>query len=97
MTTHLTTRKENKLELNGNLITGDTFPVRDYLKQYCDAKWDAANKGWRVNVEKLNGLLGIANSIGLRIANAPEAKKVTGSNGWCDKCKSWCYGDCQAH
>lgn len=67
--TNLTTRKNNKLQLNGDLLTGDTFPVKDYLKKYCEARWDGDAKGWRVDVAKLNGLLAISNSIGLRIDN----------------------------
>jgi hypothetical protein len=45
------------MELTGDLLTGDTFPARDYIKTYCDAKWDAERKGWIVNVEKLMALL----------------------------------------
>ena len=34
--------------------------------------------------------------------NAPtaivtEVKRVHGVNGWCDRCKSYCYGDCHTH
>ena len=65
----LTTRKENKMTLNGNLLTGDTFPVKSHLKNYCDGKWNKDEKGWNVNVEKLNALISNGNSIGLRYTN----------------------------
>ena len=39
------------LELNGNLLTGDTFELRDYIKKYLNGKWDGAEKGWRVDLD----------------------------------------------
>jgi hypothetical protein len=27
----------------------------------------------------------------------PIAPKVHGVNGWCDKCRSYCWGDCEAN
>jgi hypothetical protein len=105
--TNLTTRKENKLQLDGNLITGDTYPVKDWLKTYCAGKWDKDRKGWIVDTEKLNMHIERGNSIALRIDDSPEAndtpsrqRKATGtaaSSGWCDLCHSYCWGDCQAH
>ena len=101
MTTHMITRKGNKLELNGNEITGDTYPVKNYLKSYCDARWNKDRKSWTVNVDKLNSLIENGNSIGLRIADSSEkaTSKETGTaatNGWCSRCQDWCWGDCQA-
>ena len=45
------------MELNGNLLTGDTFGHRDYIKTYIDGKWDGERKGWIVNVDKLMTIL----------------------------------------
>ena len=59
MTTHLTNRKGYKLQLNGDLLTGDTFNMKDYIKSYMDGKWVGDQKAWRVNVEKVNNLIAI--------------------------------------
>lgn len=97
--TNLITRKNNKLQLTGNLVTGDTYPVKDFLKTYAAAKWDKENNGWRVDTVKLNEIISRSNHIGLRVDDsAPAAApKSTGSTGWCNKCQDWCYGDCQAN
>ena len=52
-----TPRKSNGMQLTGDLLTGDTFQVRDYIKKYLDGKWDAEVKGWRVDVAKTTILL----------------------------------------
>ncbi len=57
MTTYITNRKGNKLQLNGDLLTGDTFSMKDYIKTYMDGKWVAEMKAWRVNVAKVNRLI----------------------------------------
>ena len=62
MTTNLTTRKGNKMVLDGDKLSGDTFPVRDYLKKFCGAHgWHGATKTWTVDIPKLNemGIRGI--------------------------------------
>lgn len=98
MTTHLTTRKENKIELNGNLMTGDTFAIKDYIKNYLEGKWNKDVKGWIINLSKLDNVLNTSNSIGLRIDDTPVAihKNTQTSNGYCHKCHTYCYGDCEA-
>lgn len=98
MTINLVTRKEQKLQLNGNLVTGDTYPVKDFLKQYCGGKWDKASKGWTVDLEKFNDVISRSNHIGLMVDDQPVAAKSTGtasSSGWCNRCKDWCWGDCE--
>lgn len=57
MTTRITDRKGNKFQLTGDILTGNTFNIKDYIKTYLDGKWVADVKGWRVNVVKLNALL----------------------------------------
>jgi len=70
MTTHITNRKGNKLQLNGDLLTGDTFSMKDYIKSYMDGKWVADQRAWRVNVDKINRLI---ESCVLRIDDEPVA------------------------
>lgn len=57
MIINITNRKGNKLQLTGDLLTGDTYPMRDYIKSYMDGKWVADQKAWRVNIEKINNLI----------------------------------------
>jgi len=39
--------------LTGDLLTGDTFSVKDWIKKYLDGKWDGQRKGWVVNLDKV--------------------------------------------
>lgn len=97
--TNLTTRNGQKLQLTGNLITGDTYPVKDWLKTYCKGKWDKDNKGWIVDLDELNKHISRGNSIALRIDESPKPSRATGTaatSGWCNLCHSYCWGDCQA-
>jgi len=83
MTTYFTYsgRNEKKsLQLDGNLLTGDTYDVKNFIRQHCGGQWDKAANGWRVNVDKLMALTEIRNQIGLDIDNSPreqEQKKST--------------------
>lgn len=82
MTAYLTTRKNAKLELNGNLLTGDTYEIKGYIKSYLDGRWNAEYKGWTVNVEKITALAIGANSIGLKFVDAPAEVASKHSNIW---------------
>jgi hypothetical protein len=96
-TINITTRKNNKMQLTGDMLSGDTFAVKDYIKSYLDGKWDGNAKAWRVNVSKINTLLHTPGAQ-ISIDDGPVVeKKSAGSNGWCNKCHSYCYGDCDAN
>ena len=99
--TNLITRKGSKLQLTDNLVTGDTYPVKDFLKTYCAGKWDKERKGWIVDTDKLSATISRSNHIGLRVDDNPTpSRKMTGStssNGWCNLCHSYCWGDCEAN
>lgn len=75
-TINLTNRKGNKLQLNGNILTGDTFSMKDYIKAYMGGKWVADQKAWQVDVAKVNRL--IEQSL-LTIDNEPVAPKSNAS------------------
>lgn len=71
-------RNEKKsLKLDGDLLTGDTYDVKNFIRQHCGGRWDKAANGWRVNVDRLMALTEIRNQIGLDIDNSPrpEASK----------------------
>lgn len=43
----------HNVTLTGNLLTGDTFAIKDFIKKYLDGKWDGQHKGWIVDLEKV--------------------------------------------
>ena len=38
-------------KINGNVLTGNTFPIKEFIKRKLDGKWDATAKVWIVNEE----------------------------------------------
>lgn len=79
MTTYITNRKGNKMQLNGDILSGDTYPVKEYIKKYLDGKWVADQKAWRVDVAKVNRWLNMPGAE-IRIDTAP----VVSTNGQSD-------------
>jgi len=57
MNINITNRKGLKLQLTGDMLTGETFAMKDYIKSYMDGKWVADKKAWQVNIEKVNKLI----------------------------------------
>ncbi len=56
MTTIKTQIKSNgwhNVEITDNVITGDTYPCKQFIKNFLDGKWSQAQQGWIVNPEKL--------------------------------------------
>lgn len=78
MTTHIISDKGHKMQFNGDLLTGDTFPVKEYIKKTLDGKWVADKKGWRVDVSKVNRWLAVVGS-GIRVDDAPVANSKSSS------------------
>ena len=35
--------------INGNVLTGNTFPIKEFIKRKLDGKWDSERKVWIVN------------------------------------------------
>ncbi len=85
------------LTLNENYLSGETYPLKEYIKNYLGGKWNSDKKAWAVNVEKVNDLID-RGEIYLDDSPAPAAKiKIAKNDGWCNRCQSWCYGDCTAN
>jgi hypothetical protein len=42
-----------KLTLNGNKLSGNTFAVKEFIKAELGGRWDAANKCWAVDSAKV--------------------------------------------
>jgi hypothetical protein len=43
----------HKVTLTGDLLTGDTFAIKDWIKKYLNGKWDATRKGWIVDLAQV--------------------------------------------
>lgn len=39
------------MTLNGNVLSGDTYKAKEYIKSYWGGKWDAERKTWIVDAE----------------------------------------------
>lgn len=102
MTIRIKARKSRGMELNGNILSGDTYPMRDYIKAYMDGRWNPTTKTWTVDRAKVEQLLATPGALiaedksDARIEIKDGFKIRKGFDGWCDKCHSYCYGDCDA-
>ena len=43
--------------INGNVLTGNTFPIKEFIKRKLDGKWDATQKAWIVNEQTVQKYL----------------------------------------
>ena len=41
----------HNVTLTGDLLTGDTYAVKDWIKKYLAGRWDGQRKGWVVNLD----------------------------------------------
>jgi hypothetical protein len=85
--------------LNGNRLSGKTYEIPNYIKVYLDGKFDGNKKEWIVNVEKVMDIASRPGSYIQIVESAPviETNASTFRSGWCNKCHSYCYGDCEAN
>ena len=44
-------------QINGNVLTGNTFPIKEFIKRKLDGKWDATQKAWIVNEQTVQKYL----------------------------------------
>jgi len=38
-------------ELDGDLLTGDTYKCKQFIKNFLGGKWDADSRGWKVDLD----------------------------------------------
>ena len=51
--------QENKITLTGNLLSGKTYEVKEYIKAEFGARWNSDGKAWQLDatgLEKFNQL-----------------------------------------
>ena len=46
-------KKTKGMTLTGNVLSGDTYGPRTYIKKYLGGKWNPATKTWTVDVDKV--------------------------------------------
>lgn len=82
------------ITLNGNRMTGDTYPIKSIIKNNFDGIWDADTKSWIVNVEKVEKAIG---SYMILVADiTPVVTTSSYKSTICPRCHTYCDGDCQA-
>jgi hypothetical protein len=86
------TYRNHKMTLTDNVLSGDTYPIKDAIKAYMGGKWDGMLKVWIVDVDKINDLI---NRGAMHISNQTQTQSKT-NNGLCPRCHTYCYGDCTA-
>lgn len=88
------------LVINGNEISGNTFPARSYIHDCLGGQWDGNRKVWIIDAAKVESKLDRIGS-SLRTDDTPAAPKLQATSvkdfGWCNKCHSYCYGDCRSN
>jgi hypothetical protein len=90
--------KGHKVTLSGNEISGDTYPVKNFIKEYLNGKWNADHKSWIIDLGQVETWTGTC----IQPDDDPTPVKVSANgsakwNGWCNKCHSYCWGDCDAN
>jgi hypothetical protein len=51
MKTQIKSHGWHEVELNGNLLTGDTFSCKQFIQTKLNGKWDSNKKGWVVDLD----------------------------------------------
>jgi len=44
----------HRVTLTNDLLTGDTYPVSDWIKKYLLGRWDKARKGWIIDLAQVD-------------------------------------------
>ncbi len=73
--------------LDGDKLSGDTYRARENIKKFWDGKWDAIQKVWIVNPQKVLETLNSKYNWGLEISE--EEIKVEKPRGAYDPSR-WC-------
>lgn len=72
--------------IEGDLMTGNTYPVKDIIKKFFGGKWLPEKKAWQINHKDLNRW------VGTKIYPAPEDTEYNPSSRTYNP-KNWCNPD----
>ncbi len=53
MTIYTNHNGKDIFRLNGNMLSGDTYGYKGYIKDNLGGKWDADKRAWRVDLDKV--------------------------------------------
>lgn len=91
------------LDTESGRITGDTYAMRNTIKENFNARWDAAGKAWVV--ENLESEINDQMARLRRIYDLCEVEATVATtrdafvdrvSKICPRCGTYCYGDCSA-
>ncbi len=89
------------ITLDGSKLSGNTFPVKDWIKTYLGGKWDNNSRSWIVDTNKLEEMIAKGANIYVDSSQPQQTNtrraNTRRDNGWCNRCHSYCYGDCTAN
>jgi hypothetical protein len=90
----MTTIRYRKIDLtlDGDLLSGNMFAVKDFIKSKLNGQWDSARKLWIVDLEQVNYWIAQHAITVHNDVTTPTTTKAA-YNG-CPKCHTYCYGDC---
>lgn len=75
MTSYYTNRTDSwVIAINNNIVTGETYKAKDYIKSGLGGRWDADRKVWIINPDKLAAA--IKSSTGLYDASDEQIANV---------------------
>lgn len=113
MTAYYTNRTDSwVIAINNNIVTGETYKAKEYIKAGLGGRWDAERKVWVINPVKLAAAIksttGLYDASEAQIATltaAPQrqsnykAGTYVAADGVrvCSKCHTACHGDCTAN
>lgn len=114
MTSYYTNRLDSwVIAIDNNVVTGETYKAKTYIKDGLGGRWDADRKVWIINPVKLAAA--IKSTTGLYDAGAEQIAMLTATvtpqhqsnkvgtyvaaDGVrvCSKCHTACHGDCTAN
>ena len=52
-------KNDHTVTVNGNMMTGDTYQVKDIIKQFFGGKWDSERRAWVINLNDIQRWMGI--------------------------------------
>jgi len=72
--------KGHKVQLNNNRMTGDTYPIKAWIKKYLCGQWNAETKSWIVDLKQVATWTGTCIQIDKDAETAQPAAKQ--NNNW---------------
>lgn len=76
MTRYFTDRRDSwVIALDGNVVTGETYKAKEYIKSGLGGRWDADRKVWIVDLSKVEAAT--KSSTGLYDASKEQIAKLT--------------------